>query len=93
MRAFIGQYTYISEATTREAAIAEQGPHFTRVMGDHRTFEELASSYLLGTIDDIQHRIADLAAVGLQELIVTPVSDDPRQLELLAKHVLEPFQG
>jgi probable F420-dependent oxidoreductase len=87
------QFVHVSEAATREQAITEQGPHFARVMGDHRTFEELAASYLLGTIDDIQHRIADLAAVGLQELIVTPVSDDPRQVELLEKHVVEPFRG
>ncbi len=86
------QFVHISEAATREQAIAEQGPHFARVMGDHRTFEELAASYLLGTIDDIQHRIADLAAVGLQELIVTPVTDDPRQLQLLEKYVVEPFR-
>lgn len=85
------QFVHVSEAATREAAIAEQGPHFARVMGDHRSFDDLAASYLLGTIDDIQRRIGDLAAVGLQELIVTPVSDDPRQLDLLATHVVAPF--
>ena len=60
-------------------------------MGDHRSFEDLAASYLLGTIDDIQRRLADLEAVGLQEIIITPVSDDPRQLDLLATHVVAPF--
>jgi hypothetical protein len=45
----------------------------------------------MGTIDDIQRRIADLAAVDLQELIITPVTDDARQLELLATHVIGPF--
>jgi probable F420-dependent oxidoreductase len=87
------QFVHISEEPTRERAIAEQGPHFARVMGDHRTFEDLAASYLLGAIDDIQRRIADLAAVGLQELIITPVTDDPRQLDLLAQHVVAPFHG
>ena len=87
------QFVHVSEAATREEAIAEQGPHFARVMGDHRSFDELAASYLLGTIDDIQRRVADLAAVGLQELLITPVTDDPRQLDLLATHVLAPFQS
>jgi probable F420-dependent oxidoreductase len=87
------QFVHISEAATTEAAIAEQGPLFARVMGDHRSFDDLAASYLLGTIDDIQRRIADLAAVGLQELLLTPVTDDPRQLDLLAKHVVGPFKG
>jgi probable F420-dependent oxidoreductase len=85
------QFVHLSEAPTTEQAIAEQGPLFTRVMGTHRTFEDLAASYLLGTIDDIQRRIADLAAVGLQEIIITPVTDDPRQLDLLATHVVAPF--
>jgi hypothetical protein len=85
------QFVHISEAPTREQAISEQGPLFARVMGNHRSFEDLAASYLMGTIDDIQHRIADLAAVGLQELIITPVADDPRQLDLLATHVIGPL--
>ncbi len=87
------QFVHISEAPTRDKAIAEQGPFFTRVMGTQRSFEDLAASYLLGTIDDVQRRIADLAAVGLQELIITPVTDDPRQLDLLATHVVAPFRG
>jgi len=87
------QFVHLSEASTRAKAIAEQGPFFTRVMGDHRGHEDLAASYLLGTIDDIQRRIADLAAVGLQELIITPVTDDPRQLDLLATHVVAPFSS
>jgi hypothetical protein len=62
------------------------------VMGDHRGFDDLAESYLLGTIEDIQRRLADLQAVGLQEVIITPVTDDPRQLELLATHVVAPFR-
>ncbi|MBA3450533.1 MAG: LLM class flavin-dependent oxidoreductase [Chloroflexia bacterium] len=86
------QFVHISEAPTREEAIAEQGPCFARVMGTHRSFDDLAASYLLGTIDDIQRRIADLAAVGLQEIILTPVTDDPRQLDLLATHVVAPFR-
>jgi probable F420-dependent oxidoreductase len=87
------QFVHISEAPTRERAIAEQGPLFTRVMGTHRTFDDLAASYLLGTIDDIQRRVADLNEAGLQELLLTPVTDDPRQLELLATHLVAPFQG
>jgi probable F420-dependent oxidoreductase len=86
------QFVHISEAPTREQAIAEQGPLFARVMGTHRSFDDLAASYLLGTVDDIQRRVADLAAIGLQELLLTPVTDDPRQLDLLATHVVAPFR-
>jgi len=86
------QFVHLSEASSREQAIAEQGPLFVRVMGDHRGFKDLAASYLMGTIDDIQRRVADLAEVGLQELIITPVTDDPRQLDLLATHLVAPLR-
>jgi hypothetical protein len=86
------QFVHVSDAATTEAAIAEQGPLFARVMGDHRSFEDLAASYLLGTVEDIQQRLADLAAVGLQQIIITPVTDDLRQLDLLATHVVAPFR-
>lgn len=85
------QFVHISEAPTREAAITEQGPLFARVMGRHRTFDDLVASYLMGTVDEIQRRIDDLRSAGLQELLLTPVTDDPRQLDLLAKHVLATF--
>jgi hypothetical protein len=62
-------------------------------MGTHRTREDLASSYLLGTVDEIQGRIDDLRAVGLEYVILTPVSNDPRQLDLINKHVVGPFNN
>ena len=85
------QFVHIVETADRERALAEQLPAFTRVMGDHRSAEDLAASYLLGTIEEIQKRVADLAAAGLQYLILTPVSPEQRQLELLTKHVVAPF--
>lgn len=66
-------------------------PHFLRVMGTHRTSEDLASSYLLGTIDEVQARIEDLRRVELEYMMLTPVSNDARQLDLINKHIVEPF--
>jgi hypothetical protein len=63
------------------------------VMGTHRTAEDLASSYLLGTVDDIQDRIEDLRRVDLAYMILTPVSNDPQQLDLINKHVVGPFSS
>jgi probable F420-dependent oxidoreductase len=85
------QFLHISETTSRDEAIAEQMPHFVRVMGTHRTSEDLASSYLLGTIDEIQARIEDLRRVELEYMMLTPVSNDARQLNLINKHIVEPF--
>ena len=85
------QFLHIAETTSRDEAVAEQMPHFVRVMGTHRTSEDLASSYLLGTIDEIQARIEDLRRVELEYMMLTPVSNDARQLDLINKHIVEPF--
>jgi probable F420-dependent oxidoreductase len=85
------QFLHIVDTASRDDSFDEQMPHFIRVMGTHRTREDLASSYLLGTVDEIQGRIDDLRAVGLEYMILTPVSNDPRQLDLINKHVVGPF--
>jgi probable F420-dependent oxidoreductase len=87
------QFLHVVDTTSRDEAIGEQMPHFLRVMGTHRSSEDLASSYLLGTIDEIQARIEDLDRVDLDYMILTPVSNDPRQLDLINKHIMEPFGG
>jgi probable F420-dependent oxidoreductase len=85
------QFVHVVETDTTEEALEVQVPHFIRVMGTHRTEEDLRASYLLGTIEEIQGRIAELAEVGLEYLIVTPVANDPAQVELISKHVVQPF--
>lgn len=85
------QFLHIVDTASRDDSFDEQMPHFIRVMGTRRTREDLASSYLLGTVDEIQGRIDDLRAVGLEYMILTPVSNDPRQLDLINKHVVGPF--
>jgi probable F420-dependent oxidoreductase len=85
------QFVHVVETSSRDEALNEQGPHFMRVMGTHRTAEDLAASYLMGTLDEIQQRVAALADIGLEYLILTPVSNEPQQLDLLVKHIVEPF--
>jgi hypothetical protein len=84
------QFLHVVEAD-REEALAQQMPHFHEIMGNHRTDEDLQASYLTGTIEDMQKTVAALRAAGLQYLILTPLVDDPRQLELITKHIVEPL--
>ncbi len=86
------QFVHLVEAPSDEEALAEQLPHFIRVMGTHRNQEELSASYLVGTIDRIQERVAGLADAGLEYMIVTPVSNEIDQLDLICKHLVEPFR-
>jgi probable F420-dependent oxidoreductase len=85
------QFVHLVETTKTEEALEEQIPHFIRVMGTHRTEEDLRASYLLGTVEEIQGRIAELADIGLEYLIITPVANEPAQVELISKHIVEPF--
>lgn len=85
------QFLHVVEEPNREEALAQQLPRFHEIMGNHRTDPDLKASYLTGTIDDMQGTVAALGAAGLQYLILTPLVDDPRQLELITKHIVEPL--
>jgi alkanesulfonate monooxygenase len=85
------QFLHIVEDASREASLAEQMPRFLAVMGEHRTDDDLQASYLTGTIDDMQATIAGLRDAGLEYLILTPLSNDAAQLELIVRHIVEPF--
>jgi probable F420-dependent oxidoreductase len=85
------QFLHVTEQSDREKALGEQMPHFLEIMGSHRTEEDLRASYLTGTIDDMLTTIDSLHAAGLQYLILTPLVTDPKQLELITRHIVEPM--
>ena len=85
------QFLHIASGAATIDARAEQMPLFTAVMGDHRTDEDLVASYLTGSIDDMQATVAGLRDAGLEYLILTPLVNDPRQLDLIVEHIVEPF--
>ncbi|HEY5684170.1 MAG TPA: TIGR03619 family F420-dependent LLM class oxidoreductase [Acidimicrobiia bacterium] len=87
------QFLHISNAGDSEACRDEQMPLFHAVMGKHRTDEDLQASYLTGTVEDIQETVAGLRDAGLQYLILTPLNDDPRQLDHIVEHIVEPFSS
>ena len=85
------QFLHIAASASTEDALAEQMPLFTRVMGDHRTSGDLQASYLTGSVEEMQQTVAGLQRAGLEYLILTPLVDDPRQLDLIVEHIVEPF--
>ena len=84
-------FTHLVEAGTHERAVEASRVPFLRVMGTHRTWEHLQESYMVGSIGRINARIADLAAAGMEYMVLGPVTDDPRQFDLIAKHVMPAF--
>ena len=79
-------------ARSNEAkALEESKAPFFRAMGTHRTWEHLQECYMAGSLDRINARIADLVGAGLQYLVLGPVTDDPKQIDVLAKRVMPNF--
>jgi alkanesulfonate monooxygenase SsuD/methylene tetrahydromethanopterin reductase-like flavin-dependent oxidoreductase (luciferase family) len=84
-------FVHLTETTDRARAVEESRPPFMRVMGTHRSWEHLQACYLIGTVDAINRRIEDLVSAGLEYLVLGPVSDDPLQIDLMAKHIASNF--
>jgi hypothetical protein len=47
---------------------------------------------MIGSIDHINARIDDLVKAGLKYLVLGPVTDDPAQIDLMAKRVVANFK-
>jgi len=85
------QFLHIEEGSDRAEALRTQMNNFIAVMGEHRTAEDLQASYLTGTVEDMQETVAGLRDAGLEYLILTPLINDPAQLELIVRHIVAPF--
>ncbi len=84
-------FIHLVETADHERAVAQSKDPYLRVMGAHRSWEHLQECYLVGSVDRINARIADLVQAGLQYLVLGPVTDDPGQIDLIARHVMPAF--
>jgi probable F420-dependent oxidoreductase len=84
-------FVHLVDTDDRDKALREQRPRFERVMGTHRTFEQLQDSYFLGTTSEIVERIADLERAGIQHLALAPCDYDLEQVERFAREILPRF--
>ena len=84
-------FIHLVETPDPVKAVEASREPFLRVMGTHRSWAHLQECYMVGSIDRIHARIADLVAAGLEYLVLGPVTDDPRQIDLIAEHVLPAF--
>jgi hypothetical protein len=47
---------------------------------------------LTGTIDEVQRKVQERADIGVEHLFLHTMTADLSQLDLFAKHLLEPFK-
>ena len=86
-------FVHLVDTADRDKALRVQRPVFERVMGTHRTFEQLQQSYFLGTTGEIVERIRDLEAAGIQDLVLGTCADDLQQLERFAGEIVARFKS
>ena len=84
-------FTHLVDTTDRDKAFSLQRPVFERVMGTHRTFENLQQSYFLGTTPEIVARIRDLESAGIQDMVLATCDYDLEQLERFASEIAGQF--
>lgn len=86
-------FVWLTERTRRDEVIDEQRKRMLAVVSDERPLEYIEAVYLTGTIDDIQRRVQERIDVGLEHLFLHTMTADLDQLDLFAKHLLEPFKS
>jgi alkanesulfonate monooxygenase SsuD/methylene tetrahydromethanopterin reductase-like flavin-dependent oxidoreductase (luciferase family) len=72
---------------------AVQRERFGAVMGDGRPWEYIDAVYMPGTIDAIQAKVQARIDAGVEYLMLHTLDSGLEQLELIARHVVEPFAG
>jgi probable F420-dependent oxidoreductase len=84
-------FCWLSESASKDAAVDEQKRYMMGVVSDERPWDYIEAVYLTGTIDDVQRRIQDRVDAGVEEIFLHTMTADLSQLDLFAKHILEPF--
>jgi probable F420-dependent oxidoreductase len=85
-------FLHLVPSASHNRALQVQQPYFERVMGAHRSWELLQRSYFTGTSAEIVARIQELAAAGLQHMVLCPLDYDLEQLDLYASEILPYFR-
>ena len=86
-------FIHVVDTDSETEALREQRGPFMEIMGTHRPFEQLRRSYLMGTPAQQVLRLIALHQAGCEYVVLGPATDDPRQIELMVRLVLEPVAG
>lgn len=84
-------FVYIVEGDDEEAVVAEQQRAYQRLTGGARPWDYIGAVYLNGTVKKIQSMVAERKALGIEHMFLHTLTADLDQLELIAKHIVEPF--
>ena len=86
-------FVWLSEKRRREDAVAEQKERVLHVVSDGRPWEYIEAVYLTGTIEEVQRRVQSRIDIGVEHMFLHTMSADLGQLDLFARHLLEPLRA
>ena len=86
-------FLWLSEKSRRDDAVAEQKERVLKVVSDERPWDYIEAVYLTGTIEEVQRRIQARIDIGVEHMFLHTMSADLSQLDLFARHLLEPFKA
>jgi probable F420-dependent oxidoreductase len=84
-------FVWIEEGNNRDAVIAEQQRRYAAVVSGERPWEYIESTYLAGTIDEIQQKIQNRVDIGVEYMMLHTLTPDLEQLDRIARYIMEPF--
>jgi probable F420-dependent oxidoreductase len=86
-------FTWIEESGDRDAVTAVQQQRFGTIVSDERPWEYVEQVYMPGTVAEIQAKVQARIDVGVEYMMLHTLTADIEQVELIAKHIVEPFTG
>ncbi|MDE3074344.1 MAG: TIGR03619 family F420-dependent LLM class oxidoreductase [Chloroflexota bacterium] len=84
-------FVHLVEHGSADEVVRQQQAAYRRLTGETRPWDYISAVYLNGTIDAIQESVAQRQKVGIEHLMLHTLTTDLGQLELIAKHILQPF--
>jgi probable F420-dependent oxidoreductase len=85
-------FSWLTEKRGHDEAVAEQRKYMLGVVSDERPWDYIEAVYMTGTVDEIQRRVQERIDVGVEHLFIHTMTPELSQLELFAKHLLDPFK-
>jgi alkanesulfonate monooxygenase SsuD/methylene tetrahydromethanopterin reductase-like flavin-dependent oxidoreductase (luciferase family) len=86
-------FCWLTEETDPDTVLDDQKKHLLGVVSDERPWDYIETVYMTGTIDRIQQRIQARIDAGVEHIFLHTMTADLGQLDLFAKHILEPFKS
>lgn len=85
-------FTWIEESGTPDEIRSVQQARFGDIVSDERPWEYIDEVYMPGTIGEIQAKVQRRVDAGVEYMMLHTLTADVEQLELIAKHIVEPFR-